>query len=279
MVPAKLQLTSETIEARRRSRRQLSSGGKVRTDEEAARFVDERGFALLAPLRGVNLPSLSEADYREPWPGYTITDGAWRWKEVLPGEKRCVYGKFLRGRGTFISWNLFPHFYALYGPSGDAEEEYLAGRLGRMERLLLEMVEEFGPIDSRALWRKVGFQFGGERSRFVRVLDSLQTRFILTVSGGSLEGWSLHQWDLVTRQVPGGLLEKLPNMEEARVTLLHKLIDNCVSCHPAEAAGLLRWPKATTDAVAARLLDDNVLGVAEIWGFRGPHWVLNADWL
>ncbi|MCL4514868.1 MAG: winged helix DNA-binding domain-containing protein [Firmicutes bacterium] len=278
MAPDRLILTSEAIEARRRLRRQLLSGGKVHTDEEAARYVEERGFALLAPLKGVNLPNLSDADYREPWPGYTITDGAWRWKEILPGEKRCVYGKFLRGRGTFISWDLFPHFYALYGPADDPEEEYLAGRLGRKERLVLETVEEFGPIDSRALWKKVGFQFGGERAGFVHALDSLQTRFFLTVSGGSLEGWSLHQWDLVTRQVPEGLLDKPPSLEEARATLLHRLVDNCVSCRPAEAAGLLRWPRAITDAIAARLLDGKVLRVAEIRGWRGPHWVLPAEW-
>src|SRR5512136_2881832 len=101
-----VELTREEVAKARAAARCLADGRKVSTDDDAVAFVDQRGFAPLMHLAGCELPSLSEADIRDPWQGFDITDGAWRWKEVLPQSKRCAYGKFLRGRGFFISWGL-----------------------------------------------------------------------------------------------------------------------------------------------------------------------------
>jgi len=258
-------LSLQQLERQRKQQRRLAAGGKAHGDADAARFVDERGFVTLAPLARLALPSLTDVDARDPSPEYEISDGAWRWKETLPQKKLCVYCKFFQGRGTFIAWRLFPHFYVLYGPESDYMAEYDAGLLSRLERTILDIVADQGPLDSRRLWREVRRYAAGSRAEFEKALLTLQSRFHLTVSGGSLEGWSLHEWDLVERQVPPGTLARLPRLREAREALAWQAIENLVVCTPRNLATLFRWDAATTDEVVAalvqqsRVLDDVVV--------------------
>ena len=251
----------------------LSGGRPVRSDAEAARYIDERGFALLMPIKGVPLPSLSAANGAAPWAeDFQCTDAAWEWKETLPGQKLCSYLKLIRGRGTFVSWRLYPAFYAAYGPVGDPNEEYEEGRLGRAERDLALVVAEHGPLDSRQLWRRTKPLFGGKRSRFTAALDRLQAGFILTVAGGSTEGWSLHTWDLVTRQVPEGCLDKLPTPAEARRILLRQAVENCVAAPERVLAGLLRMSAGQMASALRDLYTAGEVVKAAVEGEREP-WV------
>jgi hypothetical protein len=248
-------LNVDFIDAQRAAVRTLDDR-KIRTDDEAVRYVDQVGFAPLFRLAGLNLPSLSDADAGE-------TDGAWRWKEVLPAERRCAYGKFLRGRGFFVSWRLFPAFYTVYGRATDAAEDYADGLLGQLEWAILQAIQERGPLDSRALWAEMRGRFGGKRSSFGAALTGLQRTFRIMVSGGSLEGWSLHYWDVVERCVPPGLLTSLPGDAEAREALLMQFVANTVICTEREAAGFFRWDLTATRALVARLLGAGKLALAQ----------------
>jgi hypothetical protein len=207
-------------------------------------------------LSGLNVPSLSDADAGE-W------EGAWRWKEALPAEQRCAYGKFLRGRGFFISWRLFPSFYAVYARATEAEDDYAAGLLGQLEWAVLQAIQERGPLDSRVLWAEMRRRFSGKRSSFEAALTGLQAGFRVMVSGGSLEGWSLHSWNLVERCVPAGLLAGLPRADEARQALLLQYVANTVICREREAATFFRWDLDTTRALATRLLAAGKLAQAQ----------------
>lgn len=267
-----LVLSNEELEKLRQARRRLRSGLKISTDDQAAQYVNERGFALLMRLPRLALPSVSEADVRDPWEGFDITDGAWRWKETLPGARLCAYQKLIQNRGTFISWNLFPHFYVLYGPRDVYEEEYRAGLLERLSYLTLQEIEESGPLSSRDLWLRVRGEFGGNRSRFEGVLSNLQRTFHLTVSGGSLEGWSLHYWDLVERQAPAGLLDKLPSIKSARETLLGQFIENMVAASMAEMRAAFRWDGPILEETLVNLIGVGRAQEAAIEGLRERFW-------
>jgi len=296
-----LVLSSDLVLARRAAVRRLNDGSRISTDEEAARYVDERGFCPLMHLSGCELPGISEADTRTPWEGFDITDGAWRWKETLPQAGKCAYGRFLRQRGFFISWRLLPAFYRLHGrpatvsqtpaetdgarldqlgdgtvdrPDGGpatGAEDYAAGLLGRLEYLVLETVAERGPIDSRQLWRAVKPGFGGNRSRFEQALTTLQSTFRVMVAGGDLAGWSMHRWDLAQRQVPSGLLEHLPSAQEARGLLLRQYVANTVVCTVRELAGFFKWEGRETQGLAQRLLaaPEAEIEEAAVEGWKG----------
>lgn len=219
----------------------LNNGCKINDNDGACRFIYERGFVLLMPIEGIPIPSLSAADEAESWKGFDITDRAWAWKETLPELKLCAYTKLIHGRGAFIDWRLYPSFLKVYGPDGDPDYEYENGRLNQTERDLYRIVEEFGPIDSRKLWLKAKPLFGEKRHRFTAALEHLQGKFFLTVAGGSLEGWTLHTWDLVERHAPQAVLKDLPTPGEARENILNQTIQNCVAITERKLRSMLRW--------------------------------------
>lgn len=266
--------TRNEIESRRRSLRCLNNGRRVTSDDEAAQFVQERGFVLLAPAKGLHLPSLSEADSRQAWDGYSITDGAWRWKETLPDQRRCAYGKFIRNRGAFLSWDFFGLFYAAQARSGDWSREYREGRLTRPAIQLMETMAEMAPVDSRELWKAVRFGFSGNRPLFVKTLEELQNGYFITVSGGSTEGWSLHRWDLVLRVVPTGLLDGLPDPDEARRIIIRQIARNSVCFRTGEAASILRIPAVLAKNVLKSLAASGHLIEAVVEGEPGVQWTL-----
>jgi hypothetical protein len=266
------------VARRREAVRRLKDGRQVFSDEDAARYVDERGFTPLMRLSGCTLPSISEADSRESWEGFDITDGAWRWKETLPQAHWCAYGKFLRQRGFFVAWRMFPAFYWLYGPQGDSTgaDDFADGLLGRTEMLVLTTIADLGPIDSRRLWREVKRDFGGNRTRFGQALGLLQASFRVMVAGGDLAGWSLHRWDMVERLVPAGLLADLPSMEASRTSLLRQYVENAVVCTPREIAGLFRWDLKGTKALVDQQLAAAHVRTVEVEGWKGT-WLSTAS--
>ncbi len=252
-------LTLAQLNQARAGQNRLDNGQRIRDDDGACRFIRERGFVLLMAVHGVPLPSLSEADEAEPWAGFEITDRAWAWKETLPGRKLCAYAKLIHGRGTFIDWRLYPSFLRVYGPDGDPDYEYENGRLDRAERDLYRIVAEYGPIDSRGLWRRAKPIFGEKRHRFTAALDRLQARFYVTVAGGSLEGWSLHTWDLVERQAPPEALTHLPSGDDARRLILEQTIHNSVAVTERTLRSVLRWhPEELRRGIAALTNDGRI---------------------
>jgi hypothetical protein len=236
--------------ARARHARCFLDGGRPPlTDADAAELVNQRGFMLLGELPRPGLPSLSGADEEREW---SVSWHAWRWKETLPAARACAYLKWFRGQGTFISWRRYPDFYALWGPELDATDAYRAGLLGRSELAVLSEISDRGPISSRQLWQTLRARLG-RRQEMIRALASLQKRLFVSVSGGDVAGWSMHNWDLATRCAPDGLLDVLPSRESARRALVLQAVDNLVYCAPREVASLFGWAPAEVVEVARSL--------------------------
>ncbi len=268
-------LTLGELNEARAELNRLKDGRKIHDDATACRFINERGFVLLMPIEGIPLPSISAADDAEPWVGYDITDRAWAWKETLPERKLCAYTKLIHGRGTFIDWRIYPSFLKVYGPDGDPDYEYENGRLNQAERDLCRVIQESGPIDSRQLWARVKTAFGGKRNRFTAVLERLQSRFYVTVAGGSLEGWTLHTWDIVERQVPQSVLENLPAPDEARFNILNQTIQNCIVVSERKLRSILRWSPSDLSQGLMVLKNEGVITEVGVEGKETP-WLMHV---
>jgi hypothetical protein len=227
----------------------LDDGRAPVTDADAALLVEQRGFLALGVLPRVWLPNLSGWDEGREW---NVSWRAWRWKETLPAAKACAYLKWFYGQGTFISWRMYPFFYAIWGIRLHPEEAYDEGLLSRQEMDVLSVVAEFGPITSHDLWRKLKSRLG-KRTALISALARLQKVFLVTVSGGDLEGWSMHTWDVVTSYVPDGVLDHLPRPEEAARNLVAQAVDNLVYCTTREIASLFRWTSSCVAEVARDL--------------------------
>lgn len=250
----------------------LDNGAKIRDDTGACQFIRERGFVMLMPVAELPLPSLSAADEAEPWKGFDITDRAWAWKETLPGRKLCAYSKLFRGRGTFIDWRLYAAFLKVYGADGDIDYEYENGLINRTDRELYRLVDQAGPIDSRELWKMAKPLFTEKRQRFVASLDRLQTKFFLTTAGGSVEGWSLHIWDLVERQAPPELMAKSPPLPEARTAILRQTIANCYAVSAKKLRSILRWKPEDLQWSLDELQSEGMIDLIRVEGEQEPWW-------
>jgi hypothetical protein len=236
------------IESLRAHRWRTASARQIGTERSALRLIRELGFVLLMRIRGTELPSVQTAT-REQW-------AWWDWKQTLPGRRACYYAKVLRQRGTFIAWEWFPQFYAVYAYTRPYWRQYRDGLLDPTEKRILDLLEEHGPLMTRELRLLFG-ERSKQNTRLVKsALTQLQRRFLVTAAGGDTAGWSHHRWDLVERWVPARLLAAATGLTggEARTDIVRQFVQNIVVTTPADIAWLFGWERREVDGLVAALL-------------------------
>jgi len=218
---------------------------RVGTEKEALDFIGEAGFALLwVSGEQLNLPSLSGAypPKRKDW-------GWWNWKQTLPEKKACYYAKILRHKGTFISWDFFPCFYAVYAARRSYQEEWRAGLLDRVHKRLLEILTGAGPMMMKELRLAYGPPGKENTRRVLRALQELQKAFRVCPSGGDTEGWSHHRWDLVERWVPAAYLRKgrALDPQKAGAAIIARFLEVAGVASVGEICWLFSWSRETAE--------------------------------
>jgi len=247
----------------------LLPGLRVSREEQALEFIQQTGFLLLwVSGKQLNLPSLSGAypPRRKDW-------AWWNWKQALPERKACYYAKILRHKGTFLSWDIFPCFYAVYASRLPYEEEWWAGLLDRTHKRLLDILAEQGPLMSREL-RLAYAPPGKDNTRRVkRALEELQAVFRVCPSGGDTEGFSHHRWELVERWVPPAYLRKGCTLEpeKAGAAIIACFLRTVGVSTPGEISWLFSWSRERTQAFLASL---HGLVEVEIESLPGPFLAL-----
>ncbi len=179
--------------------------------DEAVDFVNQRGFVLFWPIKGITFPSLwtavagdrPVADEHDD-PGHVT----WGWKDALLGSRVWYYAKALRKRSTMISQQVVPYFYALTENYGSPEEDYLTlyeqGRLTQEAKAIYEALLDQGPLDTIALRKAARLSSKESDSRFNKALVDLQVDFkILPVGVTQAGAWHYaFAYDIVTRHYP-----------------------------------------------------------------------------
>ena len=163
-------------------RNQTFKPGRIKTIEEARQFVKERGVIFFWPIQNIALPSLWVAvagdrpvasNQRDP--GHVT----WGWKDRMLGKKKWYYAKILKRKGTMISLELAPYFYAISENYGDPEEDYLEqyreGKLTSEAKQVYEVLLAEGPLHTQLLRKKAGLK--GELYKFGKALEELQADF------------------------------------------------------------------------------------------------------
>lgn len=256
MKPAASPTVRELERLRRRSFRQVR-GLHVKTEADAAEFIDDLGFVLLMSIGDAPLPNLADANPTERgWSDYhNMTLNArwwWAWKQTLPGARKCYQARLLRARPTFLSWRWFPAFYAAYSTGRDYEDAYHAGLLSRAEKRILDLLADRGPLATRAVRRAFGPVCKPISRDFERALVGLQTSMRICAAGGSLEGWTMYRWALTEDWVRTRLLDRALRLDtrEAMKAIILQHLRNVFAATPREIAWLFGWD--------ARLVGDRI---------------------
>ena len=278
-------LAQKTLIEYRKTTFHLTPQARLKTPEQALRYIDKRGFIFFWPARGITLPSLwtatagdrPVADEHDD-PGH-IT---WGWKDGLLGKRRCYYAKLLRRRGTFLSNSLTPYFYALSENYGSPEEDYLIqyqeGRLTQEARQVYETLLDQGPLDTIALRKKAHLTSREGDTRFNKALDQLMADFkILPVGTSEAGGWHYsYLYDTVSHHYPGLSEQARPiAQKDARVEILKCYFLSVGAAQSRDIQRLFQWQtEQVTAALASLAASGLICQDIEVTGQPGSFFVL-----
>ena len=223
----------------------------VKTLAQVASFIDHAGFCVLFPVKHVSLPSVYFAVSRRAevrWDKYAQL--VWKWKDELPKKRRAFYGKYFKGRGTFLSLDFLPQFLATHGTAiepREAEPFYKTGRVSRDGLELWLALAEHGPLPTLELRHATRMESQAGNKRFKKAMLELQGLLIVTHSGAEQEtkAWASVRFDLVARGFSKQVAEaKRISAGEARVAIAVQYKTLHPGAAPAQIARLFGWTKA-----------------------------------
>jgi hypothetical protein len=242
---------------------------RIRSQAEAIKFVNERGYIFFWPIRGINLPSLWSAvagdrpvaDEHDD-PGHI----SWQWKDALLGSHTWFYAKVLRRKSTIISLEYAPFFYALTENYGDPEEDYLIqyqqGRLTQEAKLVYEALLFNGALDAIALRKTAHLTSQEKESHFQRALVDLQMDMKIMPTGVAPVGrWRYaYTYDLVTSHFPE-IVEKARYIQEnkAREVLVENYFHSVGALQMPDLIKLLRLSQYQAEQIANKLISNGVI--------------------
>jgi hypothetical protein len=224
-----------------RAKRWWHTKRKVASIERAAAFIDDVGFALLFPNKGVVLPTLYEVASDQPLSGLDgdwgpDADRVWGWKDELPRRGLVWYGKFLRGRPSFLAPSLLIDLYPRTGRPDDFEDAELSPAAQRVARILLRS----GPQSTAALrealdveGRRASEAFNGTMGELARAL--VVTHFGLEEEGA---GWPTPILELTARAFE---IPRRRNMTAARLRAARRFIDTMLVVRANELGNAFGW--------------------------------------
>ena len=209
--------------------------GKLQTDDDCVRFVDEVGFCTIDPAEQFpRFPNQADAMGIESAIGRT-----WWWKDDLHIQKKLYYTRLFFNRPGYISMEMLPAFISTNGQVAD--ELILMGRMPLAQQTIYDTLEAQGPISSRELRALL---VGDVRKQSAAALIALERVFIATkvdITGRTMQTYS-YVWDLAERWVPWAFEEadKL-GTKQAKMKILERLQRNGISDGPRVMAAACGW--------------------------------------
>ena len=230
--------------------------------EDALKHVDERGFVMLWPIKDMEMPSLWAAvagdkpvANEHDDPGH-IT---WGWKDQMLDQRRWYYGKLLRGKATFVSFQVLPFFYALAPRLADLDdyrEAYHAGHLTHEAKAIADVLLKRGFQNSVGLRQLTQMTARSSKSRFNRALTDLQRGlWILPIGIAEAGSWRYaFIYELFDRWFPDVSEQARGiSLRQARAELVKCYLRSVGVSESREIAKLFRWETDNTFQALADL--------------------------
>mgnify|MGYP003623648521 CR=1 FL=1 len=102
-------------------------------------------------------------------------EGPWEWREAVADGGQIAYGKLLNKKAGFISPAWYPDFANWRRGGMDFAERYEQGLIPRMDKQIMDTLDDQGPMLSRDLKRMLG------QKGFDTAITSLQMRTDITI--------------------------------------------------------------------------------------------------
>jgi hypothetical protein len=224
-------------------------------------FVDDVGFAVLFPKRADELPSLwaavsdrADASIADEW-GPEM-ERMWGWKDELPRAGLAWYGRFVRGRPSFLSPALLVDLYSRPGEPGDFVEVDLSATARRVAEFLLLN----GPSPTALLRELTDAQGTKGQARFSRAMGELGRALVVTHFGTEerATGWPSAVLELTARAFPVGTPQGPaagpPRHEEARPRAAGRFLDTMLRVRPYELGNAFGWGADAARAALEQLV-------------------------
>jgi hypothetical protein len=229
---------------------------RIRTPGEAVRYINATGYCVLFPVQNVPLPSLYYAVTRRNPHQEMIWDldseRIWRWKDELPRRRRAFYGKYFRGRGTFISLAYLPYFLALRESAAsvnDHQRFYARGHISDDARIVWQMLAEHGPLATLELRHLSKMDTKAGNKRFKRAIVELQSCLVAVRFGVEQEtgAWASGRYELTCRVFPNQVAAASRiSLELARAHVARKFLEFDRHVPPIKLARLFGWSRQET---------------------------------
>jgi len=256
---------------------------RIKSVEEAVRFVDELGFCYFWPIKGIEMPSLwtavagdrPVADEHDD-PGHVT----WGWKDQSLDKRWWYYAKLLRGKATLVSLSTIPCFYALsenFGGPEDYLDEYRAGQISLEAKTIYEVLRDNGAMDTVRLRREARMSSESSSARFERALTELQKGLkILPVGIASAGAWRYaFIYELTDRWFPNlPASARQVSRGAARAELIRRYIENVVAVAPTAIQRLFGWRKDDLETALHKLVNSGeIVAGIQVQGARGEYLV------
>ncbi|NIS82197.1 MAG: hypothetical protein GTO14_18765 [Anaerolineales bacterium] len=255
------QLSEDTLATYRKATFRISRGKRLKTLEDAAAFVEERGFITLWPIKGIDLPSLWKAVAGDRPVASAHDDPGhitWGWKDQMLDKRRWYYGKLLRGKATIVSLEVLPYFYALSERVAELDDYRLAyedGRLTHEAYRVAEALFHHGAQNTIQLRRRAQLSSPSSKSRFDKALTDLQRGLWLIPIGVAEAGaWRYaFTYELFERWFPNVAKQARGiSPADARSHLTGLYLDSVGVSTPSAVGKLFGWRNADVNAALER---------------------------
>lgn len=279
-------ISPEKLQKYRSSTFFLDPKKRVHSPSEAIQFVNDRGFVFFWPVKGFEYPSLWSAHAgnrpvasEHDDPGHAT----WGWKDDSLDKRWWYYAKIIRHKGTFISLQMIPNFYALSPNYGTPEEDYLLeyeeGKLTQECKLIFEALLKEGPLDTLSLRKAAHLSSPDSSGRFNKAITDLQYELkVLPVGTAEVGAWKYaYIYDLTHRHFPKLITDSQDIKESsARLMIMTSYFKTLGAARIADFMRMFPWAPVDVDRTVNKLIAAGTLSADNVFESREDYLVINT---
>jgi len=273
-------MTRSDLDALRRYRAWQTPSKSVTDLDSAVQMLNDTGFLLPWRRRGIDLPTWRDA---YPYPVEREPGPIWRWKEVVPQQRKGFYGKVLRRGPCVVSLECLPCFYALAQRAGEREEylySYQMGRLSSVAKQVMDSLIAHWPLSTYELRDRLLLKTREGHATLNRALDELQaTMFACMVMASDEEDREYtYYWAPVDEAFPCSVrqAQDISSVDAARA-LVSRYVKTMVFSPRSYPVWLLGLSERTYDKALLLARDGGHLVIEEsLDGLPGP-WLITTS--